>query len=490
MNLAVSQTANKRARKHKNLKTLRRVRRTKHDLIRKRIVKERRIDVLASLVGYRFDSFHHTLWAHYEANKEEFALGPRGWGKTTSDTVLPVVIEILCDPNTRILLGSETVSQAEDFLSEIKAILEHDNVKEVFGDLKGDVWNENEIRVRGRTRTSKEPTVICTGVDSAVTSKHFDHIFIDDMVSLKSSRTAGGRKKTHDWWYTTLLPCITDEFTKIRVRGTRYHPEDMYNHLMTHDPKFMDTTIIIPALTEDDRSNNPDVFSTEFLVDLRASWPRAIWNSQYQQDPSGIQGSIFSEDHFRYVKELPRGLVYFIGVDLATGKKKDVHAKKAVAVIGIHPVSFRIYIADYVTGHMSEKQLDTTIEELNDTWNPVLVSVEANAYQASKIENLEDNPDTSHIVFNPVFTQYDKTTRARRLAARYERGHVFHLAHEKGGELESHLMGVPDSNQWDLFDSVDIAIEGAVRKKKKKKKRKREPAVIGGGRRRKRRRLN
>lgn len=489
MNLAVQSTPNKRVRQRDNLKRLNRVRRTKHDLIRKKIVVDRRIDVLAALVGYRFDPFHQTLWDHYEAHKAEMALGPRGWGKTTGDTILPIVLEILCDRNSRNLIASETVTQAEDFLSEVKAILTHERLTEIFGDVCGDTWNENEITVRGRTRTSKEPTVMCTGVDGAVTSKHFDNIFIDDLVSLRSSRTVGGRKKTHDWYYTTLLPCITDQFTKIRVRGTRYHPDDFYNHLMAHDPKFMDSTIIIPALTEDDKSNNPDVFTTEYILELRESWPRVIWNSQYQQDPSGVQGSIFSEDHFRYINELPRGLVYFIGVDLATGKKKDVHAKKAVAVIGIHPVSFRIYIADYVTGHMSEKQLDTTIGELSDTWNPVLCSVEANAYQASKIESLEENPDTAHIVFNPVFTQYDKPTRARRLAARYERGHVFHLAHEKGGELEAHLMGVPDSGSWDLFDAVDIAIEGAIRKKKRGKKRKREPAVIGGGR-RKRSRLN
>lgn len=485
MSLVASRSVNKRTRQNENLKTLHRVRQTKHDLIRKRILKDRRIDILAKLVGYRWDAFHQTLWEFYEAHKSELALGPRGWGKTTTDTVMPLVLEILCDPNCRNLLGSETVTQAEDFLSEVKAILTHKNLKAVFGDLRGNKWNDSEITVRGRTRTSKESTVMCTGVDSAVTSKHFDHIFIDDLVSLKSSRTVGGRKKTYDWYYATLLPCITDEFTTVRIRGTRYHPDDMYGHLMTHDPQFMDSTIVIPALTEDDISNNPDIYSTEFLLKLRSSWPRVIWNSQYQQDPSGVQGSIFSEDHFRHVNELPRGLVYFIGVDLATGKKKDVHAKKAVAVIGIHPMTFRIYIADYVAGHMSEKQLDKVIEEMHTVWSPVLVSVEANAYQASKIENLEDNPETSHIVFYPVFTQYDKPTRARRLAARYERGHVFHMSQEKGGELESHLMGVPDSGQWDLFDSVDIAIQGAISKKTKKKKRKREPTVIsGGGRRR------
>jgi len=246
----------------------------------------------------------------------------------------------------------------------------------------------------------------------------------------------------------------------------------------------MNTTLIIPALTKDEKSNNPDTFTTEYLLKLRSSWPRVIWNAQFEQDPSGVQGSIFSEDHFRYVNELPRGLVYFFGVDLATGKKKEVHAKKAIAVIGIHPVSFRIYIVAYVASHMSEKQLDTTIDELHNVWNPILVSVESNAYQASKIESLEENPETSHIVFNPVYTQYDKPTRATRLAARYERGNIYHLSHEKGGELESHLMGLPDSGQWDIFDAVDIAIQGAISKKKKGKKRRKEPVVIGAGRRR------
>lgn len=479
MGAVVRKYDNVRTKKRKTIAKLRRTRDIRNKHIRKLILVDRRIDVLAKLAGYRFDPFHDALWDHYEEHDTEMALGPRGWGKTTTDTILPICLEVLIDRNVRILLGSETVTQAEDFLLEAKAILTHPNVAEVFGDLKGDKWNESEITVAGRTITSKEPTVMCTGVDGAVTSKHFDHIFLDDLVSLKSSRTKGGRTKTYNWYYMTLLPCITDEQTKLRIRGTCYHPEDQYSYLMKNDPRFMDSTIIVPALTSEGESNNPTVHSTEWLTSLRDGMPRVIWNAQYQQDSSGVQGSIFEEDHFKHVAELPRGLIYFIGVDLATGKKKGVHAKKAVVVIGIHPQTFKIYLAAYSSGHWKEKRLDKVISDYADSYDPLLISVEANAYQASKIETLEDNPDTSHYIFFPVYTQHDKPTRAKRMAGRYETGKIYHLRSEKGQEMEAHLMGVPDSGEWDLFDAMDVALEGAIRRRKKRKKKRREPGVVG-----------
>jgi len=464
-------------RKKKALKAFRKARLARNKIVRKQILKGR-VDVLLRECGYRFDDFHDLLIVFQTDNDTTLQLAPRGWGKSTVGTSGACACEVIRDRNIRILIASETITQAKKFLKEIKNILAHKRVKELFGDLKGAVWNEDSIVVAGRTSTKKEQTITTTGVDGAVTGEHFDTIYADDLVSLKGSRTQGGRDKVSDWFKITLLPCV-DQKTKFRVIGTRYHPDDLYGRMIENDPKFKNSTQIVPALTPDGESNNPEIWTTDWLLDQRESMGHIYFNAQYNQQPSGIQGSIFDDKHFRHVKRLPANLVYFTGVDLAVGKE-DHHAKFSVCTVGVDPRTFNIYVISYVAAHMSLKRQNETIKEHYEKYNPIAVGIESNAYQKSKVENLRDSEEYSMIPALAIPTDKDKITRAQRLQVRFERGEIYFLDTEKDGELEEHLLSIPDGLYFDLFDALDLAIRTAFLKRKKKKSRKHEPGIIGG----------
>jgi phage terminase large subunit-like protein len=460
--------------------TIGRVRGVTNDLIRKQVLYEDRLDVLAELVGKRFDNFHWLIYDFQVENKTTLQLAPRGWGKSTIGTVLSAAQKILRNRDIRILFTSETATQAQNFLSELKGILIHEKVIEVFGDVRGDVWHENAINVLGRSPTRKENTVMTTGVDGSITSAHFDCIYGDDLVTLKNSRTELNREKVKRWFFTTLMPCITDESTEFRIIGTRYHPDDLYNHLMKHDPKFKNTAQIVPALDpETDQSNNPEIYRTEWLHEQRESMGRIYFNSQFNQDPSGVQGSIFDSEFFRYVNQLPKKLIKFQGVDLAVGREKE-HAKFAITTIGVDPRNFNIYVIDYFSNRISLKRQDEVIFERWDYHNALAVGMEANAFQVSKLINLKEDEKYSIVPLLPIYTEKDKITRAQMLQVRFERGEIFFLESERDGELVEHLLAVPDSGRWDLFDSLFFAVQMAF-SRRKKKRRKREPGVIGVG---------
>ncbi len=478
--LATVRDLPKRLYREDQIARLSRIRDAKNEYIKYLILEEDRIDVLAELVDKRFDDFHEILIDHQFNSITTLQLAPRGWGKSTVGTILSCAHELLKDRDARILFASETATQACNFLGELKAILTHENMIEIFGDLKGDMWHENAINIKGRYTARKESSVMTTGVDGAITSAHFEIIYCDDLVTLKNSRTAASRDKVMEWFRTTLLPCVIDENTKIRMVGTRYHPEDLYDDLMTRDPKFKNSTQIVPAINlETEESNNPNIFSIEFLVDTRDSMGVIAFDSQYNQDPSGVQGVIFNGDHFKYYRNPPKNLWVFQGVDLAV-EDKSQNDKFAITTIGVDPKGYKIYLLNYVATKLSPKKQDELMYDKWERFSPMRVGIESNAYQKTKILSLGEDPMFSLIPAVPMPTDKDKITRAQMLAVRFERGDILFPEEERDGEIEKHLLSFPNGRYDDLFDSLEIAVQTAFRSRKKKNNRRRkEPGILG-----------
>ena len=86
------------------------VRQMKRELLRRQILDEGRIDVLATrLLGYELRPFHQDLLAHQSvASAHTLQLAPRGYGKSTVLTIARTVFEVLRNPNIRILIASNT----------------------------------------------------------------------------------------------------------------------------------------------------------------------------------------------------------------------------------------------------------------------------------------------------------------------------------------------------------------------------------------------
>jgi phage terminase large subunit-like protein len=469
-----------RRQKQRNIRAYYRARDLQNQLYRDLILNDNRLDVLCKLIGLDFDPFHQNLIYHQEQNETTLQLGPRFWGKTTIGTIVSASGRVIKDRNARILIASETVTQAKDILDAIKNILTNTRVVEIFGNFVGKVWNDDEILVEGRTVTWREKTIMTTGTDGAITGCHFKDIYGDDLVSLKNSRTAHNRGKVKDWYYATLFPCILGEGTRLRVSGTRYHPDDLYNHLMKHDPMFRDTTSIIPALI-DGESNNPTSISTEFLLKMKESMGHIHFNAQMMLDANALQGDIFDDRFFIHKKHSPAKMLMFTGVDLAIGEEaKD--SEFAIVTIGLDLVSKTVWLLKWASGHFTLDQQDDQILSHYEDMDPVAVGIESNAFQKSKVKDLKRKKKTSFIPAIPIHTDKDKRTRGQRLAVYYERSEIIHLECDKGSKFEEQLLNYPDGKYNDLVDALDIAIRTMFRKKKKKSNRK-EPGVLSAGQR-------
>jgi len=479
---------------------LQRVMQMKAEAQRKLILEERRLDVLATVLGYRVLPFH---WILIQAKRRtpgpwRMYLAPRGAGKSTILTVVDSVGIPLWEPDVRILLASRVKDQAKDLLTEIQGCFEVPRFCELFGDLKGSKWGAGEATISTRRKKWKEPTWLACGADGPVTSKHFDYIKADDLVDEKNSRTEGERERIRVFFYKTLVPTLIHVREdgspgEIDVIGTRYHPEDIYAHL-EDDPKIRRGNVCeIPALVDPETGERDEtgvsvveeILPAEDLKDLRISMGSAHFDSQYQQSTKRMKGDIFKDEMFQYFDEPPFDLIQRLELkvwgacDLAVTeeqiKKNDEYADCVIGVDDRDPSSLEVYVLELFHGQIPYHVQIARAAYLFEKWDLIRFGIEANAFQKSRLFSVyrELGAEIGDRCI-PVITLTDKVTRAWKLSARYEAGRVYHRKGDKmTNDLEEQLLGFPKLKRDDIFDAEDLAIQlGCVYRARKKRKRK------------------
>ena len=196
---------------------------TYNELVRRKVLFEGRIDILATeVLGYKYEDFHREMSEFqnkgiYEAGnlvrKENRSLimAPRGGGKSHILTYVQTLYEVLVNPNIRILITSNTQGQSESFLRTLSQHLtDNGTLIKIFGHQKHATlkWDTREINLAGRTRKGRESTIMCIGLGGGVTGLHFDLIIGDDLVDEENARTKHQRDYVFTWFYKTLYPTL------------------------------------------------------------------------------------------------------------------------------------------------------------------------------------------------------------------------------------------------------------------------------------------
>ena len=452
--------------------------------IRRMVIEFDRLDILCELVlGYEIKPFHRSLQvfqvkrARRKRKRRSLQLAFRGSGKTTSCTVARCILEIIKNPNVRILIASKTGGAGSDMLKEIKFQFEgNERLRLIFGDFVGKKWDTNRIEVKGRTIAAKEPTIMTLGIESQVVSKHFDLIICDDLVDEENSRTKYMRERTKTFFYKTLLPTLEPD-GEIHILGTRYHYSDLYGHLIENE--YAEDWQRIMALKEDPPGSGnyktpwPERFTVEHFLELKSTMGTIIFNSQYQCDTEAMKGEIFDYDWMEEcsLSEVPSTARKYMGVDLAI---KESEQADCFAIVVIAVEGFKIWVIDYYEGHLSfGKQVDKVIE-YDKRYGPARVGIEVNAYQAALAQEVKIK--NSDVPVRRINTDKDKVTRAHRLAGRFENGDVRFVS--GNSHVIEHLVLFPGGDTKDLFDAFDLAVKASKKRRGRRPGRKTEPGLI------------
>lgn len=180
------------------------------------------------LLGYKdvnWNTHGDVIRALEAGSKRKLIVMPRGTFKSSICSVAYPIWILLREPDARIMLDSELYTNCKNFLREIAGHLLSEPVSGLFGNFRGDTWNEGEITIAQRVRIFKEASVTASGIGSERTGQHFDYIICDDLNSPSNSHTIEARQRVVEHY--RYNQAILEPQGTLAVVGTRYSADDV-----------------------------------------------------------------------------------------------------------------------------------------------------------------------------------------------------------------------------------------------------------------------
>ena len=425
---------------------------------------------------------HQNILDHIRANQRSLDLAPRGAGKSRM-LIGYAAWYAINNPDHRVLYLSDTDGHAMRFLSTIKNIIEaSDALKSAYGELRNPKkWTEHEILFNTRSKVLTEANITAYGISSGgVTGGHYELIVMDDICSFSSSWTEGQRDKDKNWIKTTLLPTIMPG-GEIHAVGTRYHYSDVWEEII----KLGFDTNIQQAIKSDGTSIWEDVLPLHdkmvngVLVqgldtikggsDGSGGLGRLIFNLQYMNDTSLLMdGNIFQDKYIQYYDGIIRedGKIFVqrdnfrteiktihLGVDLAISQS-DAAAYTVVLVVGMGE-DHKLYVLEVIRKKLTFQQQKDAILQTVGKWSPNSTRIEAVAYQAAMVQELQS---VGGLKIVPIYPTKDKVARAHQITGWFENFNIFFLKNMV--DLIDELLLFPDGVYKDQVDALVFSISG------------------------------
>lgn len=163
---------------------------------------------------------------------------PRGSLKSTIACVAFPIWLLLKNPNLRIYIDSEVLTNAKNFMRQIQGVVGSPAFEEVFGVWKpkgrDSVWNQTEMIISPRTKNLKEASITCGGVGTVKVGQHYDVVIGDDYNSPQNSETPEGQEKVirhYKYNQSILDPPAEWPIGTYVIIGTRYAERDLIGYV-------------------------------------------------------------------------------------------------------------------------------------------------------------------------------------------------------------------------------------------------------------------
>lgn len=408
-------------------------------------------------------------------NKKKLTLIPRGHLKSTVITVGRTVQAICEDQTVRILIANATYSLACSFLTEVKRHLKfNEKIKMLWGDLaeNSEKWSENQITLSKSKQQGgkKEPTVTAMGVESNLTSQHYDIIIMDDVVNKDYVNTAEQIQKTIDFYKECLN--LLEPTGEMIILGTRWDDRDLYGYIMDPDNgvrsdfDFFIKEAYTGNLETDDgfQALYPEKFKRKHLLKLREQQGPYFFNAQYMNDPVARDDATFKTEWFKeYDPSDMRGkpLNFFIAVDPAISLEREADFS-AIVTVGVDEDGY-VYVVDIERLKVKPNELIDTIFAKWRLYGPVLIGIEEVGFQKTLQYTMSERMQQTgqYLPIRPIKpNNRTKDQRIRGLQPLYANGRILHSKHVKNIKaLEDELIRFPRGKHDDTVDALSYLLD-------------------------------
>lgn len=471
---------------------------------------------------YPDSELHKWLYALYQREINKTHIGckwaiaaPRGNAKSSLSTLFLPLWCVLFEKKHFIVIISDTASQAEDFLREVKTeLLSNIYIRKFFPHLsvKTDIWRLDEII------TNNDIRIIALGSQSKILGRRHkayrpDLFCLDDLENQDNVSSALMRERLEEWFTKEVLKAgAIDGSSDFFVIGTIKHEDSLLNNLI-NSTKFpawsgkLFRAVIEFASNEDlwgewaelySNRDDEDRFETarkffeenkeEMLEGTHVLWPEGepyyklmeirqesdvAFSSEKQNYPINRDKCLIQPEEIRYYTDKDiesRQLLVFGALDPAVGKSKGNRGDyAAIVTVGKCPKSGKVFVLD---SWANKRKVEVQIKEIfkrHGRYNYHRFGVESTAFQVVLKDHIEKLSRYLHI-YLPVeeikhSSKQNKEARIEWMYPHLKSGVVYF--HESQKQLIEQVCNwTPDGRALhdDLVDCLSMVLRIALGK--------------------------
>lgn len=311
-------------------------------------------------------------------------------------------------------------------------------------------WKDGELRLLDGT------TIKAMGWLSGAVGKHPHIIVLDDVIDISVVYSAEKNDKSIRKFYSEIYPMITKltKEKKIIIIGTAQREDDLYAKLPDDFHRLTLQAVV------DNQPLEPALFSMPELnkikSDISKEFGEKFWLKEYMNVPFSAMGMIIKPEWIRTYDVAPKNLTIYQGWDLSVGKTIETGDWTSGATIGIQEVNneIRIYVLDVYKGRIPFAERLKEIVSHANTWNPVKIGVEENAFQYDTVQTLKKQTNLPIVGIKSVTNKVESFQV--ELAPQFENGKVY--IHTSMEDLRQELLALPAGTHDDQADALKLAI--------------------------------
>ena len=363
-------------------------------------------------------------------------------------------------PSMKIIQATHTTELAVSFGRKTKNLLDSDEYKEIFPNVK----LAADSKASGRWDTSSGGMYYAVGVGSNLAGRGGDLVIIDDPHSEQTAMSSAGFDDAWDWYTGGPRQRLQPGGSIVLVQ-TRWSEKDLTGQLlrsMAKDPLADQWEVVeLPAIFEDGTPCWPEYWNLDDLISVKSSIPPSKWNAQYQQNPTGEENAIIRREWWKtWEREVVPQLEYVIQSYDTAFSKRETADYSAITTWGVfYPVDGEgpnLILLDSKKGRWDFPELKAKAFEEYKFWDPDTVIIEAKASGLPLTHELR-NIGIPVVNFTPSRGN-DKVSRVHAVSALFEAGMVWAPDEVFADELIEEVAAFPNGENDDLVDSMTQAL--------------------------------
>lgn len=414
-----------------------------------------------------FNSMHEEVFSLLDDDSKQKVViaAPRGFGKTTLNTIIYPAKKILFQEKKFIMPVSATASSAVTQGENLKReLLTNVDIARLFGPMKSEVFSKDQWV------TANNIMVLPRGAGQQVRGQLFhryrpDLIIIDDLETTEGVQSEEQRKKLKEWFYSDLCNCVdrSSKDWKIIYIGTVLHEDALLTELL-EDPTWH--SVRLEICDDDFNTQWPDFMSSEecraLYEEYKAKGQSDVFFREYRNIPISTEDATFKSDYFKYYDDenlVSNDVLNVVIVDPA--KTVQLHsADSAIVCWGVDRSGHKLYFRDCISGKFRPDELYSHAFDMVKRFRAPILAIEVTSLNEFIVQPIKNEMRVRGIFPRLVElnARAKKADRIAMLAPFYRLGYVYHNKNVST-KLESQLLMFPRSKLWDVMDAAAYIVE-------------------------------